>query len=206
VPAHFWKLAISGSLQLRALRAGSMRLELTEPQRAEIRQAFDLFDTDGQGAHIPALLADAQSWRRTHSAESGFSVAATGVIGADALKVVLRALGFEPGKEEVKALVASTDSTGSGLVDFNEFLEILITHMSKGDTREEAMRAFRQYDLDKRGRISFENLKQVTRNLGEVMTDEELLEMIQAADLDGNGVVTPDEFWRVLSSARKAGS
>jgi Ca2+-binding EF-hand superfamily protein len=134
------------------------------------------------------------------------------VIGADALKVVLRALGFEPGKEEVKALIASTDSTGSGLVDFNEFLEILITHMSKGDTREEAMRAFRQYDLDKCGRISFENLKQVTRDLGEVMTDEELLEMIQAADLDGNGQVTPDEFWRVLmasrqgSSAKKAGS
>jgi Ca2+-binding EF-hand superfamily protein len=27
-----------------------MRLELTESQRAEIRQAFDLFDTDGRGA------------------------------------------------------------------------------------------------------------------------------------------------------------
>lgn len=146
-----------------------MRFELTEPQRAEIRQAFDLFDNDGQG-----------------------------VIGPDALKVVLRALGLEPGKEEVKAMIAKVDTTGSGRIDFNEFLEILINAMSQRDSREEVMRAFRQYDLDKCGCISFDNLKQVTRDLGEVMTDEELLEMIQAADLDQNGLVTPDEFWRVL--------
>jgi len=182
-----------------------MRLELTEPQRAEIRQAFDLFDNDGQGARSSALHRFAVL-TGGKVLKLGTAWLCTGVIGADALKVVLRALGFEPGKEEVKALIASTDSTGSGLVDFNEFLEILINHMSKGDTREEAMRAFRQYDLDKNGRISFENLKQVTRNLGEKMTDEELLEMIQAADLDGTGLITPDEFWRVLSSARKAGS
>ena len=34
------------------------RLELTEQQRAEVRQAFDLFDTDGQG--MPA--ASSMHW------------------------------------------------------------------------------------------------------------------------------------------------
>ena len=68
------------------------RLELSEQQRAEIRQAFDLFDTEGQG-----------------------------VIDANALKVVLRALGFEPRKEQVKEMIASVPGAeATGTIDFNE--------------------------------------------------------------------------------------
>lgn len=48
-----------------------------------------------------------------------------GVIDGNALKVVLRALGFEPRKEEIKRMIQSVDSTGTGTIDFNEFLELL---------------------------------------------------------------------------------
>ena len=41
------------------------------------------------------------------------------MIDANALKVVLRALGFEPRKEQVKQMIASVDS-GTGMIDFNE--------------------------------------------------------------------------------------
>lgn len=147
----------------------TITLSLTEQQRGEIRQAFDLFDTEGQG-----------------------------VIDANALKVVLRALGFEPRKEEVKRMIASVDKTGSGKIDFNEFLELLLAKMSERDSKEDAKRAFKQFDLDHRSNISFENLKQVSRELGENMTDEEIMEMIQAADLDKDGLVNEDEFWRIM--------
>ena len=85
------------------------KLALSEQQRSEIRQAFDLFDSEGQG-----------------------------VIDANALKVVLRALGFEPRKEEVKAMIASVDKSEAqaGLIDFNEFLELLLQKMSEKDTKE----------------------------------------------------------------------
>uniref|UniRef100_A0A7S4MLH9 EF-hand domain-containing protein n=1 Tax=Prymnesium polylepis TaxID=72548 RepID=A0A7S4MLH9_9EUKA len=149
------------------------KLELTEQQRIEIRQAFDLFDTDGQG-----------------------------VIDASALKVVLRALGFEPRKEEVKKMIASVDgAAASGTIDFNEFLELLLVKMSEKDTKEDAMRAFRQFDLDHQGRITFDNLKQVARELGENMTDEEIWEMIQAGDLDKDGMINEDEFLRILKKS-----
>lgn len=50
-----------------------------------------------------------------------------GVIDSSALKVVLRALGFEPRKEEVKKMMASVEgAAGSGTIDFNEFLELLL--------------------------------------------------------------------------------
>ena len=79
--------------------------------------------------------------------------------------MVLRALGFEPRKEQVRQMIASVDgATSTGMIDFNEFLELLLVKMSERDTKEDAMRAFRQFDLDHQGRISFTNL-QVKRSL-----------------------------------------
>ena len=75
--------------------------ELSESQKEEIKEAFDLFDTSGSGT-----------------------------IEAKELKVALRALGFEPTKEEIRALIGDVDKEGSGKIDFHEFLDIMITKMS----------------------------------------------------------------------------
>ena len=87
--------------------------ELTEEQRQEIKEAFDLFDTDGSGT-----------------------------IDAKELKVAMRALGFEPKKEEIRKMIADIDKDGSGTIDFAEFLEMMTTKMAERDPREEIMKAF----------------------------------------------------------------
>ena len=61
------------------------KAELTEEQKQEIREAFDLFDADGSGT-----------------------------IDAKELKVAMRALGFEPKKEEIRRMIADIDKDGSG--------------------------------------------------------------------------------------------
>ena len=115
-----------------------------------------------------------------------------------------------PRKEEVRKMIASVDKSGSGTIDFNEFLKLLLDKMSEKDSKEDAMRAFRQFDVDQTGKITFENLKAVSRELGEDMTDEEISEMIEKADLDADGMISEEEFWRVLrkgptTSANKRG-
>jgi Ca2+-binding EF-hand superfamily protein len=104
--------------------------ELTEDQKQEIREAFDLFDTDGSGT-------------------------------IDALKVAMRALGFEPGKEEIRKLISQIDRDGSGTVNFPEFLTMMTTKMGERDSTEEMIKAFRLFDDDETGKISFRNLKRV---------------------------------------------
>merc|ERR1712025_1057520 len=143
--------------------------ELTEEQRQEIREAFDLFDTDGSGT-----------------------------IDAKELKVAMRALGFEPKKEEIKKMISDIDKDGSGTIDFNEFLEMMTTKMSEKDSREEILKAFRLFDADETGFITLKNLRRVAKEIGENMTDEELQEMIDEADRDGDGQVSEEEFLRIM--------
>ncbi len=100
------------------------KFALTEEQKQEIREAFDLFDTDGSGS-----------------------------IDAKELKVAMRALGFEPKKEEIKKMIADIDTDGSGTIDFNEFLEMMTAKMSERDPMEEIIKAFRLFDDDETGRL-----------------------------------------------------
>jgi centrin-1 len=57
---------------------------------------------------------------------------------------------------------------------------------------------FRLFDDDNTNAISFKNLQRVARELGENLTDDELQEMIDEADRDGDGLINEDEFYRVM--------
>ena len=111
----------------------------------ELREAFDLFDTDGSGS-----------------------------IDTKELQVALRALGFDSKKEKVRKMIADIDLDGSGTIDFEEFVEMMTGKMGDRDSPEEIRRVFKLFDDDETGKISFRNLKRVARELGENMTDEEL--------------------------------
>lgn len=66
------------------------------------------------------------------------------------------------------------------------------------DPRDEMMKAFAMFDEDQTGKITFRNLKKAAKDLGENISDEELHEMIQEADRDGDGEVNEEEFMRVM--------
>lgn len=60
------------------------------------------------------------------------------------------------------------------------------------------LKAFRLFDEDNTGKISLKNLKRVARELGETMTDDELQEMIDEADRDGDGEINEEDFIRIM--------
>jgi len=175
------------------------KAEQTEEQKQEIREAFDLFDTDGSGAAVRAAACHLCSARlRSAAGQTRRPRRDAGTIDAKELKVAMRALGFEPKKEEIKKMIADIDKDGSGTIDFDEFLQMMTAKMSEKDSREEILKAFRLFDDDETGKISFKNLKRVAKELGENMTDEELQEMIDEADRDGDGEINEEEFLRIM--------
>jgi centrin-1 len=59
-------------------------------------------------------------------------------------------------------------------------------------------RVYKLFDLNRNGDIRLADLKRVAKELGEDISDEELQEIIQRADLDGDGKLTFDDFYNVI--------
>merc|ERR1712072_94970 len=140
--------------------------QLSEEQLDEIREAFSLFDAD-----------------------------ASGMIDIRELKAAMRALGFEVKNEELKKMVADIDGDGNGTIEFVEFLQMMTGKMGEKDSREDIEKVFKLFD-DDTNKISFRNLARVAEELGENIDDEELQDMINQADRDGDGEINLDEFYR----------
>nr|XP_009688730.1 PREDICTED: centrin-1-like [Struthio camelus australis] len=98
----------------------------------------------------------------------------------------------------MKKIISKVDEDGSGKINFESFLQVMTQKMAEPYSKEEILRGFRLFDHDGTGKISFEKLKLVAVEVGEDITDEELQEMIDEADLDGDGQVNKQEFLRIL--------
>ncbi|CAH0475199.1 unnamed protein product [Peronospora belbahrii] len=144
--------------------------ELSEEEKEEIRNAFQLFDTDH-----------------------------TGLINRKELIDVIQSLGYEDTHENMKECGDSENMESSGFITLDEFLDLMTVKLSKIDLKENIQRVFHQFDHDKTGKISFRNLKRVAKELGETLTDAELLEMIERADIDQDGEVNFEEFYAVMT-------
>lgn len=143
---------------------------LDEEAIEEIKEAFNLFDTESKGN-----------------------------IDVRELKAAFRALGFQVKKAEIRQLFVDMDKDlSSATVTYDEFVDMVTPRMQNRDSREEIMKVFALFDDDNTGAISFKNLKRVATELGENLTDEELQEMIDEADRDGDGVINEEEFYRVM--------
>jgi Ca2+-binding EF-hand superfamily protein len=145
---------------------------LTEDEVLEIKEAFDLFDGDKSGE-----------------------------IDTEELKQALKNLGIDAKNQTLNNMMADLDADGSGQIDFEEFINMMTAKMSDRDTREDLQKVFRLFlgDDDKAERITFGHLKRVARELNENMTDDELKEMINRADLDHDSEVNFEEFYTIMT-------
>ncbi|EAR87875.1 EF hand protein (macronuclear) [Tetrahymena thermophila SB210] len=164
---------------------------LNETQKNEIKKAFDFFDITGSGT-----------------------------IEAKNLKVVLRALGFDPTKEEIvkliKELGKGEKQYDTQRIDFQEFLNIMMVKMNQKDSQEDIQKAYNLFVDKQKGVITMESLKKVVYDLEENMTDQQILQLIKGANKnldysdsdeankgdkknDEDPVVTKEQFIKILS-------
>jgi len=146
-------------------------MKLSDEEIAEFKEAFSLFDKDGDNT-----------------------------ITTKELGTVMRSLGQEPTEGELNDMINEVDANGNGTIDFEEFLEMMARKMKETDTAEEIRQAFRVFDKDGNGFISSAELRHVMTNLGERLTDEEVEEMIREADCDGDGQINYEEFVYMMCS------
>lgn len=175
----------------------------------------------------------------------------------------MRALGFEPRKDEVDRMIKEIDKDQTGTINYEEFFAMMTKKISERDSTEELLNTFRLFDDDGTGKITFANLKRVAKGtflmilyyiivylnififiswrcyhvfriihvplshfhtppphiiniyisnlpysfiyffleIGEVITDEELWEMIREADTDRDDQVSEADFLRIMQKS-----
>lgn len=144
--------------------------QLTPQEIRDLRLVFDVFDTDRSGS-----------------------------IDARELRKAMKALGFKISKESIEEMIADLDADKSGSIEFDEFLEFVIARQGDGrDVHNEILQGFKIFDTDKTGKISLANLKQASRMCGVKLNEQELKEMIQEADKDGDNEVDQEEFVNIM--------
>ncbi|KAG6504852.1 probable calcium-binding protein CML13 [Zingiber officinale] len=144
---------------------------LSKQKRQEIKEIFDLFDTDQSGS-----------------------------LDAKELTVAMRALGFEMTDEDIHRLMSEIDKDRNGAIEFEEFLFMMTAKIGERDNKEELTRAFRIIDQDKNGKISDVDIQRIAHELGESFTLDEIQAMIKTADINGDGEVDIEEFLRIMRS------
>lgn len=142
-----------------------------EPTR-EIKTAFEMFDVDDDG-----------------------------LISKHDLKIALNSLGFEFSQEEIQRLIMELDPKNTGTIDYENFAELINTKMSEKEQIDQIKMAFEMLDDDKTGKVTFKNLKRIARELGETLTDQEIHEMINEADVDNDGEISFEEFVALVKTA-----
>ena len=79
-----------------SIKQQQRRPGLTDDEVEELRQAFDLFDTDGSGTIDPKEL-----------------------------RAAMQSLGFETKNQTIYQMIQDIDKDGDGDVDFDEFLDLM---------------------------------------------------------------------------------
>uniref|UniRef100_A0A0E0BNI7 Major facilitator superfamily (MFS) profile domain-containing protein n=1 Tax=Oryza glumipatula TaxID=40148 RepID=A0A0E0BNI7_9ORYZ len=147
---------------------------LTKEQIAEFREAFNLFDKDGDGT-----------------------------ITSKELGTVMGSLGQSPTEAELKKMVEEVDADGSGSIEFEEFLGLLARKLRDTGAEDDIRDAFRVFDKDQNGFITPDELRHVMANLGDPLSDDELADMLHEADSDGDGQINYNEFLKVMMAKRR---
>jgi len=144
--------------------------QLTADQRAEMRDAFDLFDADKD------------------------SKITSGELGA-----MMRKLGQNPDAAELRAIMRACDAKGKGYIDFEDFCTTLVK-FSPRDLSEQVKDAFEMIDNDGSGAISSEEIKKILQSIGDQATEAEIEEIIREIDLDGDGEIDYQEFVKIFAT------
>lgn len=144
---------------------------LSDEQKSQFKQAFNLFDTDKDGS-----------------------------ITAEELGTVMRSLGQDPTEQEIQDMIDEVDEDGDGTIDFEEFLGMMAKKLKSSDSPEELLEAFKVFEYqDLKDYMPVSELRYVLENLAEELNGMEVEYIMNLADPRHTGHVAFDTVLKLVT-------
>lgn len=146
---------------------------LSSDEVDEIKQAFDLFDTNQ-----------------------------TNKIDPKELKAAMQSLGFDTKNPTIFQMIAELDTPEAqkkGGVDFDTFVDAINNKLGDKETKDGIRRIFNLFiDDPQQETITLASLRRIARELGEQMSNDELKDMLERASSNGTEL-TFEEFYDIMT-------
>eukprot|EP01097_Dermamoeba_algensis_P004190 TRINITY_DN2775_c0_g1_i1.p1 TRINITY_DN2775_c0_g1~~TRINITY_DN2775_c0_g1_i1.p1 ORF type:complete len:154 (-),score=49.37 TRINITY_DN2775_c0_g1_i1:105-566(-) len=152
-------------------------MSVSEQQKAEMLEAFSVFDRDGDGK-----------------------------ISTKQIGNVMRALGLSPSEADLSQLITDAEKTyKDGNINFDALLKIVGPKMNTAMTEDQVIEAFRAFDKDGNGQIPAHELRHYMANIGEKLNEEELEDLKrEMSQKEKNGLVNYPEMIRYMMETIKS--
>lgn len=111
----------------------------------------------------------------------------------------MKSVGLELSLEDAADIVGSADFDGDGLLGLDEFARLMSEEQEEEDREREMREAFGVYEMSGRGYITATSLRTALGRLGDSSGIEDCKAMIRRFDLNGDGVISFDEFKAMLA-------
>ena len=142
--------------------------KITSAKKDELKEVFRHFDGDGDGK-----------------------------ISATELRSYFGSIGEYMSHEEAQGVIDDLDSDGDKLLDFQDFMKLMMKPNEEGD--DDLKMALELFELEKKGCITPKGLQKMLNRLGDTKSYDECVAMIQVYVAIGNGVLDFQEFHQMMA-------
>jgi Ca2+-binding EF-hand superfamily protein len=142
---------------------------LSDCEVQDLQRAFDLFDCEKKGFVYVRDLIDILN------------------------QIVKDAVSVKDVLDTMRALPADTTLAMDG------FVQILTQRGGPSDNRDDLRKVFDMFDKDGKGCIDINDLRTVAKEMGESLSDEDIVEMISRASSSGQQYVSYEEFSFIMN-------
>ena len=141
------------------------RSEITEEEKQEIKEAFNLFGSE-----------------------------TLGLIYSKKLKVAMKALGFEPKNGELRKILSEVDKSGEGIIRYDDFVDIMAQKMLERPPVKEVQKGCILICEEPQNKITLQHLQKIAKEFGENLTIKELQEMVEEANRKLDRGILEEDF------------
>jgi len=148
-----------------------MTTGLSESRIKELKEAFSIFDKNGDGG-----------------------------ISNDELRIFLETLGQKPSDKDIAMLMKEVDEDGNGEIDFDEFIQMMVTLLNPQDKEDDVAKVYAMFDPHKKGYIKADDLMAALTASEDALSVKDVEELIGACDKTSEGHIDFKSLVKLLVS------